>query len=77
VQLRFDVAPSEPSRVDAVEVSRGSQVGNEALRDALDAIRQRYGAGSVGLARDVSSGGITVDTQRGSTPFGPVGPSER
>lgn len=77
VQLSFDVVPAAQGKSEAVEVSRGSQVGNEALRDTLDAIRQRYGASSVGLARDVGTGGVSVDSQRGSTPFGPAGPSEQ
>lgn len=77
VQLSFDVAASTTTRSEALERSRGSQVTNEALRDTLDAIRQRYGDTSVGLARDVRRDGIAVDSQRGSTPFGPEETSER
>jgi hypothetical protein len=77
VQLSFDVAASTTTRSEALERSRGSQVTNETLRDTLDAIRQRYGDTSVGLARDVRRDGIAVDSQRGSTPFGPEETSER
>jgi hypothetical protein len=72
VQLSFEVPLATDTRAEAIEASRGSQVTNESLRDALDAIRQRYGESSVGLARDVRSDGVAVDTQRGSTPFGPT-----
>jgi len=72
VQLSFEVPLATDTRAEAIEASRGSQVTNESLRDALDAIRQRYGESSVGLARDVRPDGVAVDTQRGSTPFGPT-----
>ena len=72
VQLSFDVASGATGRDEAIAVSRAKQVSNEALRDVLDDIRQRYGTTAVGLARDITREGIDVAVQRGSHAFGPA-----
>ena len=74
VQLSFDVGGGDPLG-DALAVSRSQQVSAAALRDALDDIRRRYGAESVGVAADLRSDGLRVDRQRGSHAFGPEGPT--
>jgi DNA polymerase IV len=74
VQLSFDVTADQDGRRGALEHSRDAQVSSASLRDALDDIRRRYGASSVGVAADLSSGGVRVERQRGSHAFGPEGP---
>ena len=58
-------------RTRAVEVGRDRQVGHEALRDAVDEIRRRFGRTSVGTASELREDGVTIVTQRGSHAFGP------
>ena len=74
VQLSFDVSTGSNDRRDAIEQSRDRQVSSASLRDALDDIRQRYGAGSVGLASELAAQGLRIERQRGSHAFGPEGP---
>ena len=78
LQLSFALADqaSDP-RVAAIERSRAHQVNNEALRDAIDEVRQRFGSSAVSNARDLTSRGIDVATQRGSHAFGPDSTSGR
>jgi len=74
VQLSFDVTTHDQSRDAAIARSREQQVLSASLRDALDDIRQRYGASSVGVASDLSTHGLRIERQRGSHAFGPEGP---
>ncbi len=73
VQLSFDVGASVNDRSEAIERSREHQVSSASLRDALDDIRRRYGAGSVGVAADLDHQGLRIERQRGSHAFGPEG----
>jgi DNA polymerase-4 len=75
VQLSFDVAVQGSDRLEAISRSREHQVSSASLRDALDDIRRRYGASSVGVAADLASQGLRIERQRGSHAFGPEGPS--
>lgn len=72
VQLSFGVPDGSSGRAGALEASRAAQVANEALRDVLDDIRQRYGSSAVGRASELSESGLDVQRQRGSNPFGPA-----
>ncbi|NNN08952.1 MAG: DNA polymerase IV [Acidimicrobiaceae bacterium] len=74
VQLSFDVVTGTDLRSQAIEVSREQQVSSASLRDALDDIRRRYGASSVGVAADIDAQGLRIERQRGSHSFGPEGP---
>jgi DNA polymerase-4 len=74
VQLSFDVATEGDVRQGAIESSRERQVTSTSLRDALDDIRRRYGASSVGVASDLAPQGLRIERQRGSHAFGPEGP---
>ncbi|HUY43782.1 MAG TPA: DNA polymerase IV [Acidimicrobiales bacterium] len=77
LQLSFGLAgESNDHRVAAIERSRAHQVNNEALRDAIDEVRQRFGSSAVSNARDLTEGGIDVAKQRGSHAFGPESTSE-
>lgn len=75
VQLSFGVSVSSDVRDEAVEHSRERQMSSAALRDALDDIRQRYGANSVGVASDLDGDGLRIERQRGSHAFGPESPT--
>ena len=76
VQLSFGLegASSDP-RGRAQEISRAHQVGNEALRDAVDEVRERFGSSAVGTAAELSEYGLDIATQRGRHAFGPEGSS--
>lgn len=58
-------------KTDAAVRSRQHQVGNEALRDAIDEVRRRFGRTSVGTAGELGERGLEVVTQRGRHAFGP------
>ena len=75
VQLSFDVGVVSDGRTAAIDASREHQVSSASLRDALDDIRRRYGASSVGVAADLDSRGLRIERQRGSHAFGPEGPA--
>jgi DNA polymerase-4 len=75
VQLSFDVDSQASDRGEAIERSREHQVSSASLRDALDDIRRRYGASSVGVASDLAAKGLKIERQRGSHAFGPEGPA--
>ena len=68
VQLRFAGLDEGSS---PVEEGRRRQVGHEALRDAIDDVRAKFGVGAVALASELGPDGLRVDRQRGSEPFGP------
>ena len=69
----FDSA-SLDAKAEAAAISRERQVTNEALRDVIDEVRQRFGRTSVGTASELSESGIDVATQRGRHAFGPASP---
>ncbi len=72
VQLSFDlVADSSDARERAARISLDRQLGHEALRDALDEIRRRFGRTSVGSVSELRDGAVDVATQRGRHAFGP------
>lgn len=75
VQLTFDMPLEGGDRLQAIDASREHQVSSASLRDALDDIRRRYGASSVGVAADLDSRGLRIERQRGSHAFGPDGPN--
>jgi hypothetical protein len=72
LQLSFGLdTASLDAKTSAAEISRERQVSSEALRDAIDDIRRRFGRTSVGTASELSEYGIDVATQRGRHAFGP------
>jgi len=72
MQLSFGIeAASSDAKAGAVTISRGRQVDNEALRDAIDEIRRRFGRTSLATASELSEKGVDVATQRGRHAFGP------
>lgn len=72
MQLSFGLDPrSNDLRVQAAAISRERQVGNEALRDAVDEVRQKFGRTAVGSASELSEHGVEIARQRGSHAFGP------
>ncbi len=77
VQLSFGFeAASVDARGAAAVSSREHQVANEALRDALDEVRRRFGRTSVATAAELGDRGVEVATQRGRHAFGPATPGE-
>jgi len=75
MQLSFAIdAENHDSRARAADVGRERQVHHEALRDAVDEIRRRFGRTSVGTASELREDGVTIVTQRGSHAFGPETP---
>ncbi len=76
VQLSFGLeGTSSDARERAVILSRERQTGSEALRDAVDEVRQRFGRSALGTASELAEDGIHIETQRGSHAFGPGGAS--
>jgi DNA polymerase-4 len=72
MQLTFDIeASSDNVREQAEIMSRQRQIGHEALRDAVDEVRQRYGKAAVGTASELGERGVEIATQRGRHAFGP------
>jgi DNA polymerase-4 len=72
MQLSFGlVGSSSDARDQAEATSRQQQVGNEALRDAVDEVREKFGSSAVGTAAELSGQGIEIATQRGRHAFGP------
>ncbi len=72
MQLSFGLDPSSNNaREKAEAVSRERQVSNEALRDAVDEVREKFGKSSVGVAAELGEHGVEIVTQRGSNAFGP------
>lgn len=72
VQLSFGLeTASLDAKTSAAEISLERQVSNEALRDAIDEVRRRFGRTSVGTASELSEHGVEVVTQRGRHAFGP------
>jgi DNA polymerase-4 len=72
MQLSFGLeSPAHDARREAIETSRERQVGNEALRDAVDEIRQRFGEAALATASDLTEQGVELAKQRGAHLFGP------
>jgi DNA polymerase IV len=72
MQLSFGIEDvTNDAKASAVAKSRQRQVDNEALRDAVDEVRRRFGRTSVGTASELGEGGLDVATQRGRHAFGP------
>ncbi len=72
LQLSFGLDEgSGTSRGRAEAISREHQVGNEALRDAVDEVREKFGSSAVGTAAELGERGIDIATQRGRHAFGP------
>lgn len=77
LQLNFQLPDAQSdSRSRAETVSHDYQVSREALRDAVDEIRRRFGTRSVGNAAELTSRGLEITDQRGRHPFGPDPTSE-
>lgn len=75
MQLTFDMtASSSDAREQAEIVSRERQISHEALRDAVDEVRQRFGRAALAAASELGEHGVDVATQRGRHAFGPEGP---
>ncbi len=70
LSLGLETAAGDPRNV-ATDVSREHQVGNEALRDAIDEIREKFGAAALASGSDLKEGGVHLARQRGSHLFGP------
>jgi len=72
VQLTFGFEPSSlDARQRAQLVSQERQIGYEALRDAVDDVRQKFGRAAVGTASELKESGVEIETQRGRHAFGP------
>lgn len=72
MQLSFAIeTETEDTRARAAEVGLERQVNHEALRDAVDEIRRRFGRTSVGTVSELGDEGVTIAIQRGSHAFGP------
>jgi DNA polymerase IV len=72
MQLSFGIdTETSDAKAKSAAISRARQVENEALRDALDEVRRRFGRTSVGTASELSEHGLDVATQRGRHAFGP------
>jgi DNA polymerase-4 len=72
VQLSFGIdAQTTNAKAKSIALSRARQVENEALRDAVDEVRRRFGRTSVGTASELGDDGLEVITQRGRAAFGP------
>lgn len=72
LQLTFGLDPtSSDPREQAEAISRERQVSYEALRDAVDDVRAKFGRSALGAASELGDLGIEIATQRGSSAFGP------
>jgi DNA polymerase-4 len=72
LQLSFGLEASSPdARQQAQLISRERQISHEALRDAVDDVRQKYGRAAVGTASELRDGVVEIETQRGRHAFGP------
>ena len=72
MQLSFGLDPaSNDPRGQAEAISRERQVGYEALRDAVDEVREKFGSSALGTAADLREHGVEIATQRGRHAFGP------
>jgi hypothetical protein len=63
--------PNLDARSHALAASLERQVDREALRDAVDEVRRRFGRTSLGTAAELKEDGVHIEVQRGSHAFGP------
>lgn len=76
VQLSFDVdVASVEGKAKVAQLSQERQVSMEALRDAVDEVRARFGSTSLGTLSELGDEGLEIERQRGSHAFGPKGTS--
>ncbi len=72
IQLTLPMTIEAPSAREGIEAAtRARQVGYEALRDAIDEVRQRFGRSAVGTVAELDEHGLQVASQRGRNAFGP------
>ena len=72
VQLSFDIdADSIEGKAKVAQLSQERQVSMEALRDAVDEVRAKFGNSSVGTLSELGEEGLEIERQRGSHAFGP------
>jgi uncharacterized protein with PhoU and TrkA domain len=72
MQLTFGFeGSSDNAREQAQLVSRQRQISYEALRDAVDEVRHKFGRAAVGTASELRDSGVEIETQRGRHAFGP------
>jgi DNA polymerase-4 len=72
MQLTFGFdASSVDARLQAQLISQERQISYEALRDAVDDVRHKFGRAAVGTASELREGGVEIETQRGRHAFGP------
>jgi DNA polymerase IV len=72
VQLAFGLGDSPTNvKVQAEITSRERQVAREALREAIDEVRHRFGRDAVAVAAELGDEGIEVRGQRDRDVFGP------
>ena len=72
VQLSFDIdADSIEGKAKVAQLSQERQVSMEALRDAVDEVREKFGNSSVGTLSELGEEGLEIERQRGSHAFGP------
>jgi DNA polymerase-4 len=72
VQLSFDIdSKSTQGKAMAAQLSQERQVSKEALRDAVDEVRAKFGNTSVGTLSELGEEGLEIERQRGSHAFGP------
>ena len=64
-------------RQQTIEATRERQIGYEALRDAIDDVREKFGKSAVGTASELNEDGIDIERQRGGTSQGPLARPER
>jgi DNA polymerase IV len=72
MQLTFGFdASSVDARLQAQLISQERQISYEALRDAVDDVREKFGRAAVGTASELREGRVEIETQRGRHAFGP------
>jgi len=72
MQLSFGIEKSGHDALSgAAQTSLEHQVGNEALRDAVDEIRRKFGDAALASASDLTEQGVELGKQRGRHLFGP------
>ena len=71
VQLSFGLEEGSDVRKNAAALSRDAQINREALREAVDEVRRRFGRTAVATAGEMRDAKVEVATQRGRAIFGP------
>ncbi len=72
VQLSFDIdSGSIEGKAKVAQLSQERQVSKEALRDAVDEVRAKFGNTSLGTLSELGDEGLEIERQRGSHAFGP------